>query len=413
MSKNPIPTDWDEETWCEYVVCWPESTLWRGLLLGLLTSPMRGRFWDEKTGTITDAQVIGRDILELNKGLEEGCMSCTQAQALTDAMIAAMAGFSGGGASCSTGSGCAGATEPPASQVDPGEPGEQVGDPPDGFDTWEDYEDYKCAIATYIVEALETDLAWSETLDIVALSVTGLAASLFTPVPFDDVAAIFAFFIALSVQGVFLTGIQAMQSAVADNFEELVCALYSSSNAEDAKADWADEVDDAIDGETGAFYAGILKSILKAWIGYAVINSLYVEDIPLRNTVEAGDCSGCGTCPQEWEYGSGDLSGGGTFLSEQIGGGEWRIQFNLGGQQEAEMTAITGWTDASGEPADNWRFASTLSPACAIISGWDVLEQVSPPALPFEMDCIEKVSIRSNTSFSIEWVVVGEGTNCP
>lgn len=413
MSKNPIPADWDEVSWCSFTVCWPESQLWRGLLMGLITSPMRGRFWDEKTGTITDAQDVGREIMDLNPRLEENCMSCTQAEELTAALIAAIAASSGGSASCATGAGCAGATEPPPSQVDPGLPGEQVGDPPDNFDTWQDYEDYKCAVATYIVEGLQVDLAWAETINLVGLTVTGLAAALLTPVPFDDVAAILAFFIALSAQGVFLTAIQAAQSAVADDFEDLVCALYHSANAADAKSKWAIAVDNAIDGETGAFWAGILKAMLKSWVTYAPINDLFEENIPLRNTLPAGDCSGCGNCPQDWNYGSGDIDNGGTFLSAPLAS-EHRIQFQIGWQQEAQITAITGWTDAIGAPENNWRLASTITPDCASFPfGFDVLNQINPPALPFDMDCVEEVSIRSNTPFSIEWVVVGPGVSCP
>lgn len=411
MSQNPIPSDWDENSWCNYIVCWPDSQLWRGLLLGLVTSPMRGRFWDGKTGTITDAQITGRTILELNKDLEVGCMSCSQAQELTDAMISAMASFSGGGAGCSTGSGCAGAEEPPPSEVEPGPPGEQVGDPPDGFDTWADYEEYKCAIATWIVEGLEVDLAWAETIDIVALTVTGLAAALLIPVPFSRVAAILAFFAALSAQGVFLTGIQSAQAAVAANFDELVCSLYQSADAEGAKANWAAETSDAVDGETGAFWAGIVKEMLKTWVGYAPINYLFEENIPLRNTIAPGDCSSCDSCPQAWVFGAGDIDGGGVFTSAPFSA-EHRIQFNIGYQQHAQITAITGWVNMPGSVND-FRAHSTLNAACGSVFGKDVLDQDTPPALPFTTTCVESVTIRSLVPFTITWNVIGPGVGCP
>lgn len=62
--KIPIPTDWDNETWELKLVCWPKSNQWQGIFNGILSIPVRGRFWDERTGTITDAQNIGREILK-------------------------------------------------------------------------------------------------------------------------------------------------------------------------------------------------------------------------------------------------------------------------------------------------------------------------------------------------------------
>lgn len=66
MPQYPIPDDWDGVTYECFIVEWPNSVQWVGLLRGLLTSPLRGRFWDGKTGTITDAQDIGREIEERN-----------------------------------------------------------------------------------------------------------------------------------------------------------------------------------------------------------------------------------------------------------------------------------------------------------------------------------------------------------
>lgn len=353
----------------------------------------------------------------ISKFLEESDMTtCSELsdtlEGLTD-LITALTGGVSGGASCATGAQCAGPTEPPPSPEEPGLPGEQVGDPPDGFDTWAEYETYKCAVATHIVDGLATDLQWIENADIVTLTATVLLAALFTPVPFDDVVALAAFILTLFVQGVFVAAIAFARDAVDNSFDELVCALYQSSDAADAKLKWGIEVDEAIDAETAAFYAGILKSFLRAFIGYAAINSLFEEDIPLRNTIPNGDCSGCTGCPQSWIYGSGDIDNGGTLLSGPFAA-EHRIEFHTGPQQEVILTAITGWTDPPGTPVENWRMASTLTPDClGAPFGNDVLNQVDPPALPFQIDCVEAISIRSNTSFSIEWEVQGPGVSCP
>lgn len=64
--KTPIPNDWDGVSYCCHIVEWPDSPKWRYLLKGLLLSPSHGRFWDESTGTVTDAQAIGLDIYDRN-----------------------------------------------------------------------------------------------------------------------------------------------------------------------------------------------------------------------------------------------------------------------------------------------------------------------------------------------------------
>lgn len=66
MAVMPIPDDWDGDDWGCYVIEWPNSQKWLGILYGFVTTPLRGRFWDERTGTITDVQEIGREIEERN-----------------------------------------------------------------------------------------------------------------------------------------------------------------------------------------------------------------------------------------------------------------------------------------------------------------------------------------------------------
>lgn len=58
----PIPQDWDGETWQCVELHWPDSDEWLGLLQGVLTLLTRGRYWDEKTGIITDTQEIAWEI---------------------------------------------------------------------------------------------------------------------------------------------------------------------------------------------------------------------------------------------------------------------------------------------------------------------------------------------------------------
>jgi len=64
--KLPIPDDWNGEDWRCVKIQWPDSPYWRAILTGLISTPSRGRLWDEDTGTIIDAQAIGRLIFDRN-----------------------------------------------------------------------------------------------------------------------------------------------------------------------------------------------------------------------------------------------------------------------------------------------------------------------------------------------------------
>lgn len=66
--KIPIPDDFDDQWQC-IEIQWPSSVGWLALLMGALSQYARGRFWDERTGTIKDAQAIGREIWERNTPL--------------------------------------------------------------------------------------------------------------------------------------------------------------------------------------------------------------------------------------------------------------------------------------------------------------------------------------------------------
>lgn len=79
MPVYPIPDDWDGETWGCVLIDWPLSEQWFGMLRGLITTPVRGRFWDGKTGSIIDAQNIGLEI--------EGRNPVVSCQDITDAIL--------------------------------------------------------------------------------------------------------------------------------------------------------------------------------------------------------------------------------------------------------------------------------------------------------------------------------------
>lgn len=85
--QNPIPFDWDGESWRRLCVCWPDSPQWLALLRGFITYATRGRAWDGSTGSIKDIQAIGWQIANNNLPLQEVALSCQEAQELTRAVI--------------------------------------------------------------------------------------------------------------------------------------------------------------------------------------------------------------------------------------------------------------------------------------------------------------------------------------
>lgn len=59
MPTVPIPDDWSGDDWECVQIQWPKSEKWLAILAGFITQPMRGRFWDERTGSIKAIQRIG------------------------------------------------------------------------------------------------------------------------------------------------------------------------------------------------------------------------------------------------------------------------------------------------------------------------------------------------------------------
>jgi hypothetical protein len=85
--KIPIPDDWNGEEWRCVQINWPNSPLWLALLAGFMSTPSRGRFWDEDTGTITDIQAIGRAIFDRNYPLV-ACTDCSDQDCDCDSQCA-------------------------------------------------------------------------------------------------------------------------------------------------------------------------------------------------------------------------------------------------------------------------------------------------------------------------------------
>jgi hypothetical protein len=68
--KLPIPevVDLNFKT---YVICWPNSDKWEGILTGMISMPASTSFWDETTGNLDDILTVGFDILAKNARIAE------------------------------------------------------------------------------------------------------------------------------------------------------------------------------------------------------------------------------------------------------------------------------------------------------------------------------------------------------
>lgn len=89
-----IPDDWDGETWECIQVRFPKSEKYYAILLGMLSQLTRGRAWKGTSGTITEAQEIGKRIFEKNWPTTR----CTEAPAPQAAILGTIpSGIGAGG----------------------------------------------------------------------------------------------------------------------------------------------------------------------------------------------------------------------------------------------------------------------------------------------------------------------------
>ena len=306
--RLPIPNDWDGQSYCAYHICWPDSTKWKALLMGWLTRPKRGWTWDEKTGDLMAVIEIGQQIYDLNIPLEESIMSCSDLStlSLSLAQIADAIKYSADqkcscGGTGSTGSSGAGSTDQPASPTNTIDPSQPV---PEGFNDWAEYLEFKCGEATRIIDEIIEDVANMSTLNLIGAALTELIPVLLvllaTPVPFDEIAALAALIIAAfaasgSILGNTLATIQDLR-------EELICDLYASSNATNARDRFVNTVNEYVDvnypGQPDNIF---IKAILAAFAGFTSFNRLSTPD-PI-NPPPTGDCSECGVpCIVYWTF---------------------------------------------------------------------------------------------------------------
>lgn len=362
--KNPIPADWDGTSWCCWAIEWPDSVLWEGLLAGLVTSPMRGRFWDEKTGTVTDAQETGVQIWVRNLPLQESLMSCSDATNLSDAIryladklyAKQCCGVIGGP------TGIVGLT--PGGNISYGDnpglgQGEPEGDPPEGFETWEEYFAYKCKAAHHLADGIILSLRNLSTISLANLAVLGTLIGLslgpFIVFPPSAIPVAIAALVALGA----LTGVlYSVGGYLQEHREEFICALYNSETALAAQDALIEIIDEALAAlvVTSAAHP-FVRTIALLLASTDTLNQLF--DGSLVADYADADCSGCqAACEPEFipYYGTEPVT------VEYLGDNEYQIDVTGIAQPGVGGQIYGGWRIYNtGLPGDECTCAHIIS----------------------------------------------------
>jgi len=300
--QGTIPSDWEGE-YCRYAVCWPKSPQWEAVLRGVLVLPSRGRFWDEHTGNIIEAQNVIRETYDNNLHLQEVIVACndTSLNQIASALrlIAANQCCEGGvpqnGGIQGTVTPTSGITIPVYGSIPPATLPE--GELPADFEgTLEEYLAARCQKAHQIVSG------WVATLD--NLSFINFAGSVgLTGIVIGSIAAWIVlpeFLIPILIGSAIVLVLvrellRDLAALVEDHRQEIVCWMltFESSNAILSRV--ADLLDIIISQlTTSSLYGVALKTIALLLMSTDTINQLF------ELTQGAGDptldCSNCGDC---------------------------------------------------------------------------------------------------------------------
>lgn len=216
--------------------------------------------------------------------------------------------------------GC-GCTIPPDTIIDPptapdlGSPATDP--PPNGFDTWGEYQTYKCKAANKLVDDLISTI---NNLTSVPGVVAGLSAGLAYMIV---QAALFATGSAAIAEGLIALGLASasgvaiaisalvalvvfsaaalayfldVASNLGDNKEAIVCGLFNARSVEEALTVIQLAVDDAFVGIVGPVEGAsdLMNKAIMAFMGTAVLNSLFEDTPGVSDYVGSVSCFVCG-----------------------------------------------------------------------------------------------------------------------
>lgn len=362
----PIPSDWDGVSWCCNVIEWPASQQWQAILLGFITTPKRGRFWDITTGTITDVQAVGLEIFERNQIGDFCTMGCLEDLSNAILALANSVTFAIGnqsGCDCA-GTGGSGVYEQPASTFE--DTGTNF---PSGYVDRDEYELYRCGLANYILQRWINDLTQLRSVNAAGFSsgilATLLGTLLLTPIPFALVIGLVTAILALVAVSI---------DAFVDALDELIawlegidiCLIAGASSASVAKANMQDDLDAQVFTNDA-----LTKEMFSFFINFDVLNVLFddkpegvnISEIPITKPCDdcfitpcqSGFAIAIGTGPIPPNY-VGTYNSAPTDVYEGIG-----VTSFDPGNDGITIDAITGWVAYAPPDGDAFRIWSTAS----------------------------------------------------
>lgn len=307
MGQGVIPNDWMGE-YCCYTVQWPNSPQWLAVLRGVLALPATGRFWDEHTGVITEAQAVIVDTYDTNLHLEEVLMSCNDT---TSVALTAIANSIALLANSGSNQGCCSTPQVQVNNTIQGSVSPPVGsspvpiygstpplalspdEVPSGYDTLEEYQADKCRKANSLVNAT---IAANKALGaITSFNVTGLTA--LTVMAIGGVLVVAPELIPLLVAGIiFLAAnvsyLDAAGDYMQDHKEEWVCALYNEDSVSGMVAAISDLLDILVSAISATGPIGFtIKTAVLLLLNTDNLNKL-LTNAPMLGVTEI-DCSNC------------------------------------------------------------------------------------------------------------------------
>jgi len=294
-AQMPIPNDWDGESQFCVCIAWPDSAQWYGVLQGVLTSMTRGRFWDGETGNIKDAQQIGWDIWEANKGMEP----C------------------GGTGECET---CIIIDEFGVQWIDVN--GDGVGDvevynPPEDASPREeipfgDGSSRACIIAAGIIEmlrdAVEMYRAQVQGVATLIEACTAFMAVLTLVCPPIGGAVALAAFVAVCLE----YSLAEIDAGLDEDFlDELMCEIFAEL---DNDGEVSQEELERIVARVRSAYDGVQEDFTAGWLASA--GRVGLQNAATMYSIETADCAECEDCPAvecgvatTWEFDGVPLTG--------------------------------------------------------------------------------------------------------
>lgn len=311
-----------------------------------------------------------------------------------------------GGNSGSRGSGT---QDSPASTYDETEDFET---PPPGFADWEEYRSHKCNSAQDILNALKADLLGLSGVAYAGSSPSALVGTLtvflLTPIPFDDLISLAAYLIATGYNYTFLATIS---GEIETNNENLLCILYSSANAEDAKSDFLAEIETlsnaVFPNPTDATWT---SSAVEYMLTYDSFNKLFESGPTIE---QSADCSSCGgteftayNCLYMVEGGETQSP---TYLEQDaIAGGSnyiWAIGWIEA--DERTFTVVSGSLTASGDWPSGLQAIDDTANNCGVGNTGSWANMYSTFAQPVVNGPNVTVQFFSSTPFRMRVTITG------